>query len=439
MSKVAEALKLSPIFQLVLWGLLIAGILLLIDFYAYQAVRSATANLSQRWRTGLRWAYWGISIGYLVTLLGSMYFIFQSRMGGGNVTGQFLFGLFVLLYVPKLFVVAFMLGEDLYRLLRAAWTWGSLKLNPPAPAAIEPDILISRSQFLSRAALTVAAIPFAGTAYGITRGKYDYRVHTHVLRFPNLPSEFEGLRIVQLSDIHSGSFDNRRAVANGIAMANDQGPDLVLFTGDIVNNRAAEYEPWADVFGKLNVPKLGRFSTLGNHDYGDYTAWPSDVDKVRNLAHLKHLQAESGFTLLNNAHRVLERGTGRIALVGSENWGTGGFVKKGDLNAAVAGLPQDVPFKILMSHDPSHWRAEVLDHPAHFDLTLAGHTHGMQYGVEIPGIIKFSPVQWRYSEWAGTYNRGNQVLNVNRGFGFIGFPGRVGIWPEITVLELRRA
>jgi predicted MPP superfamily phosphohydrolase len=269
--------------------------------------------------------------------------------------------------------------------------------------------------------------------YGFSN-KYNYRIRRVKIRFANLPAAFRGLKIVQVSDIHSGSLDNPRKVARGVEMILAEKADMIFFTGDLVNDRTEEMDAYQELFSRLQAP-MGVYSILGNHDYGDYTHWPSPQAKAANLQRLKDLQAAMGWKMLNNAHTVLERNGQRIGLIGVENWSAKAhFPRYGDLEKATAGM-EEVPFKILLSHDPSHWDARVRpDHPD-IDLMLAGHTHGMQFGVEIPGF-KWSPIQYAYPEWAGLYRQGKQYLYVNRGYGFLGYPGRVGILPEITVLEL---
>jgi predicted MPP superfamily phosphohydrolase len=268
-------------------------------------------------------------------------------------------------------------------------------------------------------------------------GKYNFRVLRYTLEFDDLPKAFDGYRITQISDIHSGSFDNKNKIEYAIDLINKEASDAILFTGDMVNNLASEMIPWKDTFSRLEA-KDGIYSVLGNHDYGDYVRWESEADKEKNLNQLKEIQAEMGFDLLLNESRFIEKDGQRIALVGVENWGAGGFKKAGDLTKASENLHKD-DFKILMSHDPSHWEHVVINHDYHYHLTLSGHTHGMQFGIEIPGWIKWSPVKWRYKHWAGIYEELGQYINVNRGFGFLAYPGRVGIWPEISVIELKRS
>jgi predicted MPP superfamily phosphohydrolase len=409
-------------------------VIVAIDFYAYQAVRTVTASLSPRWRSIWSWAYWVFSVGVIVLLVVGVIVMGDRR--ATNHFAQYALGMVVLSVVPKLVIIVALLGEDAIRLFWAVWLRFTQSLTTSStPPVQQADLLVSRSQFLSALALGAAAIPFAGIGYGLIRGRYQYTVHRQTLSFANLPPAFHGLRIVQLSDVHSGSFDSPADVARGIALAQAEKPDLIVFTGDLVNNTADEFNPWVEAFSKLRAP-LGQFSILGNHDYGDYSQWPSEKAKAANLAHLEALHAQTGFRLLKNERVAIERDGQQFILAGVENWGLG-FKQKGDLAATLNGLSPE-QFILLLSHDPSHWDAEIRKHPARVELTLSGHTHGMQFGVEIPGF-RWSPVKYRYPRWAGLYQEAYHRLYINRGFGFIGFPGRVGIWPEITVLTLERA
>lgn len=270
--------------------------------------------------------------------------------------------------------------------------------------------------------------------YGMLRGKYAYRVIRHTLTFDDLPEAFDGFTITQISDVHAGSFHNRKAVQRGIDLINKQQSDLFVFTGDLVNNKATEILPWMDLFSSIKAP-YGQFSVLGNHDYGDYVKWETAANKQANLEQLKSLHAQMGYRLLLDEHVKLEKNGQVIFLAGVENWGLG-FGERGDLRKALGGINASA-FKILLSHDPTHWESEVKQLPAKVHLTLAGHTHGMQFGLEAFGL-KWSPVKYRYAHWAGIKEEQGRYLNINRGFGFIGFSGRVGIWPEITVIELKR-
>ncbi|RMG83248.1 MAG: metallophosphoesterase, partial [Bacteroidetes bacterium] len=296
--------------------------------------------------------------------------------------------------------------------------------------------VIPRRYFLTQIGVVLAAIPFTSIIYGMVKGKYDFKLHKVKLYFDNLPENFSGIKIVQISDIHIGSFNhNYKAVEKGIQIINSLNADYVFFTGDFVNNYSDELKDWISVFSKIKAKK-GKFSILGNHDYGDYVPWKSAEEKKNNLKQLITYQKEMGFDVLMNENRILRIDNQYIRLVGVENWGKGGFAKYGDLNKALEGTGKN-EFKILLSHDPSHFDAHVKG-IENIKLTLSGHTHGMQFGVEI-GNIKWSPAKYRYPKWAGLYKENNQYLYVNRGFGFIGFPGRVGIWPEITLIELYKS
>lgn len=283
-------------------------------------------------------------------------------------------------------------------------------------------------------ASAMLAISILTFIYGMIRGKYAYRVIRHVLEFEDLPTAFNGFTITQISDVHAGSFHNRKAVRKGIEMIVKQQSDLFVFTGDLVNNKASEIEPWIDLFSTIRAP-YGQFSVLGNHDYGDYVKWETEANKRANLEQLKSFHKQMGYRLLLDEHVVINKDGQRIILAGVENWGLG-FGQRGDLQKALRGVKSD-DFKILLSHDPTHWESEIKILPAKIHLTLAGHTHGMQFGLEAFGI-KWSPVKYRYAHWAGIKEENGRYLNINRGFGFLGFSGRVGIWPEITVIELRK-
>jgi uncharacterized protein len=401
--------------------LLIIFIFLLFEWYAFQAIRTITKN---------NWIYF---VFWLVGILAVANIAYQFNTGiksqNLNPIRNYAIGFIMTLMVFDFFLIIFLFGEDIFRLFYGV---GRKIFSNEKPSTFFP----ARRKVVSQIALGVAALPFVGMIYGMIRGKYDYKVIHHSLTFPDLPEAFDGFKITQISDIHSGSFDNPEKIKYAVDLINQQKSEVILFTGDMVNNEAIEMLPWMDTFSNLNAP-MGIFSILGNHDYGDYIPWESQESKDKNLDHLKEIQKEMGFDLLLNEHRYFEKDGQKIALVGIENWGAGGFKKAGDLQKAVAGLSKE-EFKILMSHDPSHWDAQVVNDEKHFHLTLAGHTHGMQFGIEIPGWIKFSPVQWRYPRWAGVYEEKGQYLNVNRGFGFLAYPGRVGIKPEITVIELKR-
>jgi hypothetical protein len=295
--------------------------------------------------------------------------------------------------------------------------------------------MVGRRKFISQLALGLAAIPFVSFIYGIVQGKYNYKVIKYQLTFKDLPVAFDGYTITQISDIHSGSFTNKKKIQYGVDLINEQKSDLLLFTGDIVNNKADEMDNWIDVFSQLEA-KEGKYSILGNHDYGDYMDWNKPEDKIKNFQAVKDIHKKIGFDLLLDEHRYLEKNGQKIALLGVENWGKG-FNQAGDLQKAAANIKKE-DFKILMSHDPSHWQEKVKNDDFNYHLTLSGHTHGLQLGIEIPGFIKWSPSKYVYKQWAGLYEEFGRFINVNRGFGYHAFPGRVGIWPEITVIELKK-
>ncbi|GAC1427813.1 MAG: metallophosphoesterase [Chitinophagaceae bacterium] len=342
----------------------------------------------------------------------------------------YLFATILGLFFAKLVAVVFFLLDDIRRVIQ--WASGKIFFRNTEGEGFSGEG-ITRSLFLSWLGLGAGAGLFGTLLYGYSN-KYNYEVRRLQLAFDNLPESFKGLKILQVSDIHSGSFTNKQAVIHGVEMALKEKPDLILFTGDLVNDRSTEMENYMDVFSRLKAP-MGVFSTLGNHDYGDYVHWESAEAKKANLEDLKKVHAALGWRLMMNEHVALEKDGAQIALIGIENWGAKArFPKYGRMDLAYPGT-EKYPFKILMSHDPSHWDAEVQPKYSDIDLTLAGHTHGMQFGVEIPGF-KWSPVEYVYKEWAGLYESGKQKLYVNRGFGFIGYPGRVGILPEITVIEL---
>ena len=394
---------------------------LALDFYALQSFRSVVRN---PWVT---YGYIAISIVVFGNLIYQGYTL--DRSSGINSGFYLAFAVFVLVYVPKLVLLVFMFGEDIFRLFEAAVNYFVSKSDESSA------LFSSRRKFIGQLALGIAAIPFISILYGITKGKYNFKVLKYTLEFDDLPAAFDGYQVTQISDIHSGSFDNKEKINYAVNLVNEQASDVIMFTGDMVNSKSKEMRPWKSTFSKLKA-KDGIFSILGNHDYGDYTRWPSDEAKAENFQELLDIQQEMGFDLLSNESRFIEKDGARLAIIGVENWGKG-FKQKGDLTLASSKVdPND--FKILLSHDPSHWQYEVVKDPNHYHLTLSGHTHGMQFGIEIPGLIKWSPIKWRYKYWAGIYEKAGQYINVNRGFGFLAFPGRVGIWPEISVITLKK-
>lgn len=399
----------------------------LLDLYVFQALRTVTHNASERMRTIIQVTYWVVSG---LTLLALLAFPYIYTLQTSKVFRNYVFAVLVGLFFAKLVGVIFFLTDDLRR--------GALfllsKILPDTGARfLGEGNTIPRSTFLSWIGLGLGGGLFGTLMYGFSN-KYKYQVKKIKLAFTGLPASFKGMKLVHISDIHSGSFQNKAAVNRGVDMILAEKPDLILFTGDLVNDRAEEMVEYMDVFNRLKAP-MGVYSSLGNHDYGDYVSWPSPQAKKENLDSLKQVHANLGWRLLMNEHVLLTKNNEQIALLGIENWGAKGrFPKYGKMHEAYPGT-ENIPFKILLSHDPSHWDAEVKTKYPDIDLMLAGHTHGMQFGLENP-YFKWSPVQWMYKQWAGLYEDGKQKLYVNRGYGFIGYPGRVGILPEITVIEL---
>ena len=380
------------------------GILfLLINSYVLAGIHTLSLNPLI---TPLFWTF----ITAVTALL--VYAIQRMRDNGMDLLFKIATHIFLVLFTAELVFILFLLPVDLYRLFAGG----------------------PRNFYWVEFAALIFVLTVLLFIYGIIKGKYAYRVIKHTLYFDDLPASFDGFTITQISDVHAGSFQNPKAVQKGIDLIKAQGSDLFVFTGDLVNNKAEEIAPWISYFSQIKAP-YGQFSILGNHDYGDYVKWDNDAAKRANLAQLKVYHAELGFRLLLDEHVELYKHGEKIILAGVENWGIG-FGERGDLKKALSGTnPAD--FKLLLSHDPTHWENEVKQFPSKIALTLSGHTHGMQFGIEAFGI-KWSPVKYRYAHWAGIASENGRVLNINRGFGFIGFSGRVGIWPEITVIELKK-
>ncbi len=400
-------------------ALIIASLLFcLVEFYAFQALRTITKNRYIK----LVWIL--VAVAIYINLFYTLYS--TPRSAGQTLRFQMAIGLLLTILIPKIVIVIVMFGEDVVRVIYKLISYVS-----PGKTQTMP----SRRLFVSKLALGLAAIPFASFIYGIIQGRYNYKVLKYQLSFEDLPEAFDGFTITQISDIHSGSFTNKDKIQYGIDLIKEQQSDLLLFTGDIVNNKAEEMDNWIDVFNAFEAP-YGKFSTLGNHDYGDYVEWNSKEDKAKNFQAVKDIHPKIGFDLLLNENRYIEKDGQRIALIGVENWGKG-FNQAGDLQKASEGLHKE-DFKILMSHDPSHWEYKVKHDDFNYHLTLSGHTHGLQMGIEIPGFFRWSPSQYVYKQWAGLYSEFGRFINVNRGFGYHAFPGRVGIWPEITVIELKK-
>lgn len=409
------------------WWILLV-LMVLLDIYVFQVLKYISQNAGPRTKMILYSVYWAVSISAILFLIILPYLNFNQQP---KILRNTIFAIIAGLFFAKIIASVFFLIDDIRRGIQ--WAAGKLFFSDTEGETMQEGSKISRSVFLSWVGMLAGGGLFGSLMYGFGN-KYKYHINRQRLAFENLPSSFKGLKIVHISDIHSGSFTDKQAVLHGVEKILNEKPDVILFTGDLVNDVADEMKHYMDIFNRLKAP-MGVFSTLGNHDYGDYVHWDSPEEKKANLERLKNVHGELGWRLLMNELVELQKGDEKIALMGIENWGAKArFPKYGDMKKAYEGA-DTYPFKILMSHDPSHWDAQVrTEYPA-IDLTLSGHTHGMQFGVEIPGF-KWSPVQYIYKQWAGLYEEGRQKLYVNRGYGFIGYPGRVGILPEITVLEL---
>lgn len=405
----------------------IALLFLVIDYYVYQAILVATASMAPAWKQGLRLAFWVPTALALVALGWWMFgdpYRYSPAVRNWVATGLFA------LYFSKIFGVIVLIIDDITRGVK----WVMSLFDKPSVA--NAGDVIPRSEFLAKTALIAASVPLGAMAYGVISGAHDYRIRRKTLILPNLPKSFDGIRVGQLSDIHSGSFFNKTAVKGGVEMVLKEKPDVIFFTGDLVNNEAAEVKEYVEVFNKLKAP-LGVYSITGNHDYGDYHRWPNIQAKQQNFKDLIAAHRTLGFDLLMNENRTLKLDGDALAILGIENWGGRGFAKYGKLDKAYAGI-EHLPVKLLLSHDPSHWDSQVRPLYPDIDVMFAGHTHGFQFGIEI-GDYKWSPSQYAYKQWAGLYQEGEQYLYVNRGFGYLGYPGRIGMPPEITILELKRA
>ncbi|MCA1966324.1 MAG: metallophosphoesterase [Flavobacterium sp.] len=392
----------------------------ILEIYAFQAFKTL---IKSKWFFIFYYVTSAIALAYIVYQL----YHFDRKVGQTPKT-MMTMGLLLLLYVPKLLLTIILFGEDIIRFF--AGLFGVITKSG------SEGFLPERRRFVSQIALGIAAIPFASFLYGITIGKYNFKVIKQTLFFLDLPDAFDGTTITHISDVHSGSFDDAEKIQYAIDLINEQNSDMVLFTGDIVNTHATEMDPWIDTFKGIHNPKFGKFSILGNHDYGEYVDWPSKQDKAQNFENIKAIHDKIDFKLLLNEHVKIKKDNQELAIVGVENWGRK-FGERGDLSLASKGLSKE-DFKIVMSHDPSHWDEKIQHDDNHYHLTLSGHTHGFQFGIEIPGWIKWSPVQYVYKQWAGLYENAGRYIYVNRGFGFHAYPGRVGIMPEITVIELKK-
>lgn len=402
----------------------------IVELYTYNGIEPFLDQIENNY-------YYWLTYYFLIFLSVSSIFVFvnntvnqragEIRKASSNIFG----GLALTLILTKVAFNSALFAEDMYRLV----SLGIGYLNSLIYHSEESIMLASRSSEMTQVGLGLATIPFISFVHGITIGKYKFKIKRVKLAFSDLPAEFNGYRILQFSDMHSGTFDSIESVKKGIDKMKNENADLILFTGDMVNNLADEVKPFIPMLKELNA-KDGKYSILGNHDYGDYIRWASSEDKINNVYRLINYQQEADFSLLMNENIRIIRNGQSIRLAGVENWGKPPFPQHGDLNKALEGI-DDQEFTILMSHDPSHWDSEVIHSSKKVHITLSGHTHGMQFGFDIPGI-KWSPVKYKYPRWSGLYEEMGRYLYVNNGFGFLGFPGRVGIYPEITILELTK-
>ena len=412
--------------------LLIVGLsifFIIIDLYIYQAIKVTISGLSSPWKKGIIIGFWTLTTFSIIAVL--LINTMASDFFPGDLKRMIVIGI-VMLYFSKVFGVIVLLLDDIYR----AGQWVLSKISPSKDSITQIKNGMTRSEFMSKASLIAVAVPLTTFGIGIASGAHNYRLRRKTVYLKNLPSAFDGISIGQLSDIHSGSFFSRQGVKKGLDLLLDEKPDVIFFTGDLVNDETSEVSKYKDLFSKITAP-LGVFSTLGNHDYGDYKNWSNIEDKKKNLADLVRVHKEMGWDILMNENRTLKVDGEEIAIIGVENWGAGRFSKYGDLEKSYTGI-EEKPVKLLLSHDPSHWDAQIRPQFSDIDITFAGHTHGFQFGVEI-GDFRWSPSKYIYKQWADLHQEENQYLYVNRGFGFIGYPGRIGIMPEVTIIELKKA
>lgn len=398
---------------------------IVVELYTYRAVKIAFEN-----KTVPKLIY----LITTITIIGIIvYQAFNLKLSAGQTFGfQLMVGLFVLLYLPKFFVFVPVFFQDVVNGFIALFNY---TVRPKKVERYFPE----RRTFVAKAALALAAVPFLGVIHGISLGRFNFHLHLKKIAFGDLPSAFDGLKILQISDLHTGSIlsRDRDKIVEAVKLINAQNADLILFTGDLVNNFGDEVDQWIPILNEIKQAPFGNFAVMGNHDYGEYTQWESEVAKRANLEKIKQAYAKIGFHLLLNEHVALEINGASIQLVGVENWGHR-FIQLADLPKATKGIDAK-DFKILMTHDPSHWEHVIKNDPLHYHLTFSGHTHGMQMGIEVPDLgIKWSPSQYIYKQWAGLYENAGRYLYVNRGLGYHFFPGRIGIWPEITVIELHK-
>ena len=391
-------------------------LIVFIEFYFYVGIKNV---LNRKYRLIYIFSFTSLYVFFII-------YSFTFEISSSSKFFSYYLTLIFLFLISKIITLPIILIEDLIRFFN--FLMSKIKMDR--------KINLKRRAVISKLTLILASIPLPIALDGVLFGRYRYRIINHEIYFKNLPEKFDGYKLTQVSDFHCGSLENKDMVEKAIRMINGEKPDLILFTGDFVNNKYNEIEPWVESFSKLKA-KDEMISVLGNHDYGDYQRWSSKKEKEENFKNLLEIQKKIGFKVLMNEHKYIVKDDQKIAIIGVENWGAR-FNQLGDIEKSIKNV-SDKDFKIVMSHDPTHWEKILKDHPKQFDLTLSGHTHGMQFGIEVPGYIKWSPVQWAYKYWAGLYNHGEKYLNVNRGFGVLAFPGRVGIWPEITTITLKRS
>ena len=388
--------------------------IIFVDYYSYQSIKNITKNRV------LKYSY------FIISFLIVFYFFYKYKTHAEGIYKALALGLLISFYSPKLILIIINFSEDFFRLIIA--------LSKRVFRFKKSFELPSRRKFISKLGLGLASLPFLSLNFGMIFGKNNIKVLKYTLFFDDLPSSFDGFQLTQISDIHAGNITSIDNLEHTVKLINSQNSDVIFFTGDLVNNEAKELIPWINTLSKLES-KEGIYSILGNHDYGDYRSWPSKKEKTDNFNTIKQYQKDIGFDLLINDSKYIHRGNQKLAIVGVENWGNG-FRKYGDLSKASEKIKSE-DFKILLSHDPTHWQKKVLNGIDNYQLTLSGHTHGGQFGIEIPGYVKWSPVSWRYKYWAGIYKEKNKYINVNRGLGTTAVPGRLGVWPEITVITLK--
>ncbi len=407
-------------------------IMLLVDAYSFKGIRILVQNLNSNfWRNFIYIAFWASTALMVFAMIAGYFFRSSTRNPATFTLYYYLFGLFLIFYVPKILFGIFHLAEDV--IYAFSYIFQKVFQAKYLADGGEP---ISRLKFISQTGLVLASIPFFSFIWGIVKGRFNFQVEAVSLGLKNLPKSFNGFRIVHISDIHIGSFQGFEGqVEEAIKMINAQKPDIILFTGDLVNNFYEELNGWIPILSSMEA-KYGKYSTLGNHDYGHYYNWPSENEMAENFKKIQGAHSDLGFKLLNNTSEILEIEGEKIALIGVENWGLPPFPQIGDYKKAVKGV-EDIPVKLLMSHDPTHWDQKIIG-KTDVSVTFSGHTHGMQFGIQL-GNMKWSPSQYKYPRWGGLYRVANQFLYVNRGFGYIGYPGRVGMPPEITVLNLHSA